>query len=129
MERFDAIVVGIGGMGSASIYQLARRDIKVLGLEKYNILHDMGSSHGVNRVIRLAYSEHPSYIPLLFRAYELWRELEHLTGERILFVTGGTDVGPENGSIIQGSAAARREYSLRHEVLDAAQVRHRFPGY
>ena len=128
MDDFDAIVVGMGGMGSATAYQLARRGLKVLGLEKHNLLHDMGSSHGLTRIIRLPYYEHPSYVPLLFRAYELWRQLENLTGERILFVTGGIDAGPENGRIVQGSLAACKEHSLRHEVLDAGQLHERFPG-
>jgi sarcosine oxidase len=128
MEHFDAIVVGMGGMGSATAYQLARRGLKVLGLEKHNLLHDMGSSHGLTRIIRLAYYEHPSYVPLLFRAYELWRQLENVTGERILYVTGGIDAGAESGRIVQGSLAACREHSLHHEVLDAGQLRDRFPG-
>lgn len=128
MDHFDAIVIGMGGMGSATAYQLARRGLKVLGLEKHSLLHDMGSSHGLTRIIRLPYYEHPAYVPLLFRAYELWRQLENLTGERILFVTGGIDAGPENGRIVQGSLAACKEHSLRHEVLDAGQLHERFPG-
>ena len=74
--RYDAIVIGVGGMGSAAVYELARRGLRVLGLEQHDIPHDRGSSHGVNRIIRLAYWEHPAYVPLLRRAYELWRELE-----------------------------------------------------
>ncbi|MGE5327161.1 MAG: N-methyl-L-tryptophan oxidase, partial [Deltaproteobacteria bacterium] len=92
------------------------------------LLHDMGSSHGLTRIIRLPYYEHPSYVPLLVRAYELWRELENLTGERILYVTGGIDAGPEDGRIVQGSLTACKEHSLRHELLDAGQLRERFPG-
>jgi sarcosine oxidase len=128
MGHFDAIVVGMGGMGSATAWQLARRGLRVLGLEKHNILHEMGSSHGLNRIIRLAYYEDPSYVPLLFRAYELWRQLENLTGERILFVTGGIDAGAEDGRIVRGSLAACKAHSLRHELLDAGQLRQRFPG-
>lgn len=128
MEHFDAIVVGMGGMGSAAAFQLARRGLIVLGLEAHNLLHDMGSSHGLTRIIRLPYYEHPAYVPLLFRAYELWRELESRTGEQVLFVTGGIDAGSENGRIVQGSLAACKEHSLRHEVLDASQLHERFPG-
>ncbi|HEX5412183.1 MAG TPA: N-methyl-L-tryptophan oxidase [Terriglobia bacterium] len=128
MDYFDAILVGMGGMGSAAAYQLARRGLKALSLEKHNLLHDMGSSHGLTRIIRLPYYEHPAYVPLLFRAYELWRQLENLTGERILFVTGGIDAGPEHGRIVQGSLAACKEHSLRHEVLTAGQLQKRFPG-
>ena len=129
MDHYDAIVLGIGGMGSATAYHLARRGLKVLGLEKYNILHDMGSSHGVNRIIRLAYCEHPSYVPLLFRAYELWRELENLCGERILFITGGIDAGPESGPIVRGSIEACKQFSIQHELYDSQQLSRRFPGY
>ena len=74
-EHFDTIVVGVGGMGSAAVYHLAQRGQRVLGLEQFDVPHDMGSSHGVTRVIRLTYFEHPSYVPLLARAYALWREL------------------------------------------------------
>ena len=83
---YDVIVIGVGGMGSATAYHLARRKKKVLGIEQFDIPHQLGSSHGVNRIIRLAYAEHPSYVPLLRRAYELWRELENSTGERLLVV-------------------------------------------
>src|SRR3990170_4332892 len=93
-HRYDVIVIGVGGMGSATVYHLARRGKRVLGLERYDIPHAMGSSHGVTRIIRLAYYEHPSYVPLLRRSYELWRELETRAGERLLYITGGLDCGP-----------------------------------
>jgi sarcosine oxidase len=75
-ERFDAIVVGVGGMGSAALFELARCGRRVLGLERFSVPHEFGSSHGLTRIIRLAYYEDPAYVPLLRRAYELWRELE-----------------------------------------------------
>ena len=84
LRAYDAIVLGVGGMGSAAAYHLARRGKRVLGLERYDIPHAMGSSHGLTRIIRLAYYEHPSYVPLLRRAYELWRELERGFGEQAL---------------------------------------------
>ena len=93
-RRFDTIVLGVGGMGSAAVYHLARRGQRVLGLERFDIPHSMGSSHGVNRIIRLAYYEHPSYVPLLRRAYELWRDLERTVGEQLLHITGSLDAGP-----------------------------------
>ena len=91
-EHFDTIVVGVGGMGSAAVHHLAQRGEKVLGLERYDIPHEMGSSHGVTRVIRLTYFEHPSYVPLLARAYGLWRELEQAAGEQLLYITGSMPV-------------------------------------
>jgi sarcosine oxidase len=99
-ERFDSIVVGLGAMGSAALLHLARRGQRVLGLERYDVPHELGSSHGVTRIIRLAYYEDPAYVPLLRRAYELWRELEASAGERLLHITGSVDAGPE---IFEGS--------------------------
>ena len=126
---YDVIVIGVGGMGSATAYHLARRKKKVLGIEQFDIPHQLGSSHGVNRIIRLAYAEHPSYVPLLRRAYELWRELENSTGERLLVVTGGLDVGPEDGTLVAGSVRSCHEHGIPHELLSAAAVGRRFPGY
>src|SRR4029078_8215740 len=90
-DKFDVIVAGVGGMGAAACYHLAKRGKRVLGLERYGIPHAMGSSHGVNRIIRLAYYEDPSYVPLLRRAFELWRELGRDFGEQVLYVTGSID--------------------------------------
>jgi sarcosine oxidase len=128
-QRFDVIVIGMGGMGTAALWQLARQGRQVLGLERFDLGHGMGSSHGLNRIIRLAYFEHPDYVPLLRRAYELWRETEQLAGEQLLYVTGGLDGGREDGRIVQGSLAACRDHGLPHEVLTAAEVARRFPGY
>lgn len=130
-KRYDAIVIGVGGMGSATVYQLARRGLRVLGLEQFNIPHDQGSSHGVNRIIRLAYFEHPDYVPLLRRAFELWREIESVTGERLLIVTGSIDAGDAavGEGIIENSLKSCKLHHLPHELLDAAELRRRFPGY
>ncbi|MBS1856792.1 MAG: N-methyl-L-tryptophan oxidase [Acidobacteria bacterium] len=127
--RYDAIVLGVGGMGSAALYHLARRGRRVLGIEQFSLGHDFGSSHGVTRIIRLAYAEHPAYVPLLVRAYELWREMELAAGERLLVVTGGLDIGPESGETVAGSLRSCREHGIAHEVLDAAEIARRFPGY
>ncbi len=127
--RFDVIVVGVGAMGSAACYHLARRGLRVLGLERYDIPHAMGSSHGYTRIIRLAYYEHPSYVPLLRRAFELWRDLEGESSEPLLHVTGSIDAGPEDDWVFAGSLASCREHGLAHEVLDHAALATRFPGY
>src|SRR4051812_43898963 len=102
-SRYDVIVLGVGGMGSVALYQLARRGRRVLGIEQFALGHELGSSHGVTRIIRLAYAEDPSYVPLLRRAYELWREMEQHVGEPLLFITGGMDIGPAEGEMIAGS--------------------------
>ena len=127
--QFDAIVLGVGGMGSAAAYHLARRGKRVLGLERYDIPHAMGSSHGLTRIIRLAYYEHPSYVPLLRRAYELWRELEGGFGERLLYITGSIDTGPPDSACFAGSLRSCQLHDLPHEVLDGVDVNRRFPGY
>ena len=128
-DRYDAIVIGLGGMGSASAYHLARRGKRVLGLEQFGLLHDLGSSHGLTRIIRLAYHEHPSYVPLLRRAYELWRDLEADAGEQLLVITGSLEGGPEDGSTFRGALEAAELHDLPHEVLDAAEMRRRYPAY
>jgi len=85
-ERFDVIVVGVGGMGSSACYHLARRGVRVLGLEQFNIPHDKGSSHGFTRMIRSAYYEHPDYVPLIRRAFQLWTQLEDESLAKILLL-------------------------------------------
>src|SRR5690349_4602677 len=105
-------------MGSATLFHLARRGLRVLGLERFDLVHEYGSSHGLNRIIRLAYWEHPTYVALLRRSYELWRELEQLAGERLLHITGSVDAGPENGPVFQGALRS----SLLHERCDVAHV-------
>jgi sarcosine oxidase len=128
-ERYDAIVVGVGGMGSAALHHLARRGKRVLGLERFDVPNELGSSHGVTRIIRLAYYEHVDYVPLLRRAYELWRELEGVAGEQLLHVTGSIDAGPPGQLVFAGSLRSCEEHGLPHEVLDAGEISRRFPAY
>jgi sarcosine oxidase len=127
--RYDVIVVGLGGVGSAAAYHLARRGLKVLGLERFGPVHDRGSSHGHTRIIRQAYFEHPDYVPLLLRAYELWEELQARTGRRLLQVCGGLMVGPPAGHLVSGALRSARQFGLPHEVLGPAEVRARFPAF
>jgi sarcosine oxidase len=94
-----------------------------LGIEQYDIPHEQGSSHGISRIIRLAYFEHPSYVPLLHRAYELWWALEHEIQERLLVITGSLDIGTEDSPVFSGALRAADMHHLVHEVLDAAAVR------
>ena len=128
MIEYDVIVAGVGGMGSATVAELAARGVRVLGLERTGIPNDSGSSHGVNRIIRLAYAEDPRYVPLLRRAYERWRALESQLGETILVTTGGLDIGRPESETVVGALASAREHELPHELLEAAEVRSRFPG-
>ena len=128
-KSYDVIVAGVGAMGSAACWRLAQRGLRVLGLERFAIPHRMGSSHGINRIIRLAYFEHPSYVPLLLRAYELWRDTEQAAGEQLLFITRALDVGRPNGRLVSGALASCRTHNLAHEVLDAKETMRRFPAY
>lgn len=126
---YDVIVVGVGGMGSAALYELAKRGQRVLGIERYGIAHDMGSSHGFTRIIRLAYYEDPSYVPLLRRAYELWGELQEVMGEQVLHITGSIDAGPPGSFTFDGSLESCRMHGIPHEVLTSTELSARFPGY
>ncbi|MBI3958954.1 MAG: N-methyl-L-tryptophan oxidase, partial [Chloroflexi bacterium] len=128
-RHYDAIVIGVGGMGSATIYSLARRGKRVLGLEQFDVPHDLGSSHGYTRIIRLAYYEHPSYVMLLQRAYELWDEIERTSGEHLLHITGSIDAGPADSWVFKGSFQSCVEHELAHEVLTGKELAQRFPGY
>jgi sarcosine oxidase len=128
-KRYDVIVVGVGAMGSAAAYYLARRGKRVLGLERFDIPHSMGSSHGETRIIRLAYYEDPSYVMLLHRSYELWRALQSRAGEHLLWTTGSVDAGPPDSWVFKGSLRSCLEHDLPHEVLTARELKERFPGY
>ena len=125
----DVIVVGVGGMGSAACWQLAKRGQRVLGLERFDIPNAMGSSHGVSRIIRLPYYEHPAYVPLLHRAYALWHDIEAATGERVLVTTGSIDAGPEDGELFQGSLSTAKLHGIEIDVLTGDEINDRFPGY
>jgi sarcosine oxidase len=129
-STYDAIVVGVGGMGSAALYHLTRRGARrVLGLERFTIPNEQGSSHGRSRIIRLAYWEHPSYVPLLRRAYELWHDLEAQAGEPLLVTTGSIDAGPPDSSAVAGAIRACRQFDLQYALYDGASLRTQFPGY
>ncbi len=123
------IVVGVGAMGSATVHHLARRGRRVLGLERFDIPHDQGSSHGVNRIFRFAYYEDPAYVPLMRRSVELWRDLEREAGEQLVHVTGSVDAGPEDGRVFAGSLESCRLHDLSYQVFDGAELADRFPGY
>jgi len=128
MKEYDAIVIGIGAMGSAALCHLARRGWRALGLEQFDIPHEMGSSHGYTRMIRYTLQEHPSYVPLVRRAYELWRQLENGGGERLLVTTGSLRAGSPEDEYFQGAIAACREHNVPYEVLSGAETARRFPG-
>jgi sarcosine oxidase len=116
-------------MGSAACYHLARRGVRTLGLERFDIPHAMGSSHGITRIIRLAYYEHPSYVPLLLRAFELWDALAAESGRHLLEVTGTIDASASDEEVFTGALASCQTFDLPHEVLTSQELTARYPGY
>jgi sarcosine oxidase len=129
MAAWDVIVVGLGAMGSAALYELSRRGLRALGLEAFEPGHRLGSSHGESRVIRLAYFEHPSYVPLLRRAYTLWSELERESGLDLLTLTGGLMLGLPDSELVSGARASAELHGLEHELLTPDEVRYRYPAF
>jgi sarcosine oxidase len=129
MTHFDVVVCGLGATGSAALYQLARRGVRVLGLDRFAPGHDRGSSHGETRVIRLGYFEHPSYVPLVRSAYAAWREIEAAAGRQLLHVTGIAEIGPPGGVLVAGTLASITLHGLPHEVLAAPDLMQRFPAF
>ena len=127
-KSYDAVIVGLGAMGSAAAFHLARRGQAVLGFDQFTPPHARGSSHGATRIIREAYFEHPSYVPLLQRAYALWRELEQSAGTTLFVATGGLMIGTPDSVIVSGALRSAREHALRHELLTADEIRNRFPA-
>lgn len=129
MGTYDAIVVGLGGMGSATLYHLALRGQRVLGLEQFAQGHHLGSSHGDSRVIREQYFEHPLYVPLIQRAYELWRELEERRGSPLMTINGGLMIGQPDGMVVSGTLRSAAEYNLPHEVFTGDELHKRYPAF
>lgn len=129
MAGYDAIVLGIGGVGSAALFHLAQRGVRTLGIDRFAPPHDRGSSHGATRLIRQAYFEHPDYVPLVLRAFDRWRELERLSGETLYHQVGLLQVGPAEGDVLCGVRESARQHGLPIENLSARDVTTRFPGF
>jgi sarcosine oxidase len=123
------IVLGVGGAGSAAVFELARRGRRVLGLEQFGLVHDRGSSHGQTRVTRKAYYEHPAYVPLLQRAYQRWYDLEQRANQRLLVECGCLSIGPPDGTLIAGVRRSAEEHGLPVEHHAPADIRRRFPQF
>ena len=129
MRRFDVIVIGAGGMGTAAAAHLARRGASVLAVDRFPVGHARGSSHGQSRLIRLAYYEHPDYVPLLRRARDLWRELEQDTSQRLLVESGLLSSGPPAGDVIAGTLRSARDHGLAVERFTAHEAMARWPAF
>jgi sarcosine oxidase len=129
MTAYDVIVLGLGAMGSATAFHGARRGRRILGLDAYEPGHTRGASHGRTRAIREAHFEAPEYVPLVQRAYALWRELEAASGRRLLTITGGLSIGPPGSPLVQGVLRSARAHGLAHDYLTPAEMATRFPGF
>lgn len=128
-KHCDVIVAGMGAMGSATAAHLAMRGQRVLGLERWQPGHRNGSSHGDSRIIREMYFEHPMYVPLLKRAYELWSELETRVAKKLLHMTGGLMIGPEGGALVTGTLRSARQHDLAYQILSPTEVSRKFPAF
>lgn len=126
---WDVIILGLGTMGSAAAYHLAHRGKRVLAIEQFTSPHDQGSSHGGSRIIRQAYWEGAAYIPLVSRAFELWRQLENDTHTELLHITGAVVIGHRDGELVPNTVAAAEQYAIPIDVLNAADLRRRFPAF
>jgi len=128
-SRWDAIVVGCGVMGASVSYNLARKGLRVLNIERFGVNHANGSSHGKTRIIRLAYYEDPRYVPLLRRAFDSWREIQSKSGKKLLLLTGGLMIGRRDGSLVSGVLKSASAHGLPHEVLEAREAEERFEAF
>jgi sarcosine oxidase len=136
-KSFDVGILGLGAMGSAAAFQLARKGQRILGLDQFSPPHSLGSSHGATRVIRQAIGEGEQYVPLVLRSYELWREIEEISGRQVLSITGGLVMASEGSSgnlhgsnkFLDQTVAAARQFGIDHELLSTNQIRTRFPQF
>jgi sarcosine oxidase len=137
LKSFDTIVVGLGAMGSAAVYQLAKRGNKVLGIDRFAPPHRNGSSHGESRIIRQAIGEGEEYVPFALRSYELWREIEKETGKELLTITGGLTLQSQsNAAVMHGrrdfldeAIRCAKKFKIRHEVIETAEIRKQYPQF
>ena len=136
-SHYDAIVIGLGAIGAATLYQLARRGARVLGIDQYSPPHDQGSSHGESRITRLAIGEGDEYVPLVQRSHEVWRELETVTGRTIMTTTAGLVLAPRDriaqhhgkADFVRRTIACAQRHGIAHEVLESADIRRRYPQF
>ena len=137
VNNFDTIVCGLGAMGSAAVYQLAKRGNKALGLDQFSPPHASGSSHGESRIIRQAIGEGEEYVPLALRSYELWREIENETSKKLLTITGGLTLESQNSEgvmhgrrdFLDQAIRCAEKFNIRHDILETADIRKRYPQF
>ena len=128
-ESVDVIVLGLGAVGSAAAMSLAEHGLRVRGFDQYGPPHNLGSSHGLSRIYRQAYFEDPRYVPMLLRAHELWRKLEHDSRQKLLHITGALVLGRPGGGLVERCAQSARLFDLPYEILEPAEMRRRYPVF
>ncbi|HMI97765.1 MAG TPA: N-methyl-L-tryptophan oxidase [Micropepsaceae bacterium] len=136
MDKYEVLVLGLGAMGSAAAFQLAKRGRKVLGIDQFTPPHRLGSSHGETRITRLAIGEGEHYTPLVMRSHELWREIEKETDADLLTITGGLIISSiartamlHVDQFFSNTVAAAEKYRIAHQILSAQEIRTRFPQF
>ena len=122
MQPYDFVIIGLGTAGSAACMTLARRGVRVLGIDKYRPPHTMGSHHGASRSVRRAYLEGTAYVPMALKSWELWRKLERDSGQDLLVETGNLTIGPPDSPAVEGFIASAQTYDVPHAVLSAVEV-------
>src|SRR5947209_14874999 len=125
--RAEVIVVGLGAMGAAVSWQLARRGVRVIALDRYAPPHDRGSTHGESRITRLAVGEGDEYVPLVRRSHALWRQIEAEAGGALLMQTGGVVIGGPSSEFLARTKEIAAGHAIAHENLDGTELRRRFP--
>ena len=136
-NRYDTIVIGLGAMGAATVYQLAKRGCGVLGIDQFNPPHTQGSTHGDSRITRQATAEGEEYVPLVLRSYDIWKEIENETGADLLTFTGGLIMASYGGQFghhgrskfLEQTIDTAKKYNIKHELLNTQEIKHQFPQF
>ena len=136
-QSWDIVVLGLGAMGSAALYQLSQRGGRVLGIDQFAPPHSLGSSHGDTRITRQAIGEGRHFVPLALRSREIWHSLERKTGKSLYVANGCLIFGREGecrgdhgtSEFLEVTRKAATEFGIAHELLDHTQLRKRFPQF
>jgi sarcosine oxidase len=129
MKHYDVVVIGLGIMGSATLWHLVKSGVRSLGIDAYGPTHPYGSSHGATRIFRRAYWEGEKYLPLLHRAHQQWTELHQTSTKSLITPTGGVFIGPHATGVVSGSQRTAQAGAIPHEIWDAAEIRRRLPAF
>lgn len=127
-KTLDVIVLGLGAHGSSAIYNLSKTGYTICGIDRFTPPHAHGSSHGQSRIIREAYHESPMYVPLVKEAYNLWNELESISGKQLLLKTGGIILGNEDATVIAGAKLSAKTHGVSYDYLKSEDIQKRFPA-